>query len=73
MKELQIDVAKLKGLLHYKQRTAAIAIGMHPDTLYHKLKGNREFTLKELNSIANFLQCDTMEFLREVETDGEAA
>jgi len=69
MKQLKIDFAKLKGLLHYKQRVAATTIGLHPDTLYRKLKGEREFTMSELNKISEFLNCDTMVFLMEVESD----
>jgi len=70
---LEVDLIRLKGLLSQKQRKTATAIGMHENTLYLKLKGERDFSMKELNKIAIFLKCDTMEFLREVETDVKSA
>ncbi len=70
---LEVDLMRLKGYLSQKQQKAAEAIGMHKNTLYLKLKGDREFSISELNKIASFLKCNTMEFLEEVETDGKSA
>jgi len=53
----------------YKQRNAAVAIGIHESSLYRKLKGEARFYLDELNGIARFLGIDVMEFLR-FETGG---
>jgi predicted DNA-binding protein (UPF0251 family) len=70
---LEVDLMRLKGYLSKKQRHAAEAIGMHKNTLYKKLRGETDFTIKELNEIAKYLKQDTMEFLRELEIDDEAA
>jgi len=72
MKLLELDLMRLKGFLSQKQRRAAAAIGIHENTLYRKLKGEREFSMSDLNKIAMFLKCNTMEFLREIEIDEKA-
>ena len=67
MKRLVIEFEKLKGALHRRQRAVAIAMRMHEGTLHRKLKGDSSFTLDELNQVAEILQRNTMEFLKEVE------
>ena len=73
MKKLTIDTEKLRGAMWKKRTQIATELGMHPNSLTRKLSGNRRFYLDELNTIAGALGRDTMEFLREVETDGESA
>lgn len=64
---LEPDLIRMKGLLANKQKYVAGAIGVTANTLSLKLKGERRFYFDELNQIAKFLQCNTTDFLREVE------
>ena len=69
MKQITIDFEKLKGAVWGKQPQVAAALGIHAQTLSGKMNKKSRLHLNELNTIAEALGRDTMEFLREVETD----
>ena len=73
MKQITIDYEKLKGAVWGKQPQVAAELGIHPQSLSSKLNKRIRLQLDELNKIAEALGRDTMEFLREMETDGEVA
>jgi len=72
MKKLIIDIEKLRGALWKKRTQIASELGMHPNSLTRKIGGDRRFYFDEINTIAAALGRDTMEFVREVETDAES-
>jgi hypothetical protein len=69
MKILTIDTEKLRGALWGKQPVIAPKLGIHHNTLSRKINRDKGLRLDELNKIAMALGRDTMEFLREVETE----
>jgi len=73
VKTLVINKSFLKEELTGKQSRIAEMLGIHPDTLYRKIRGKYKLTLDELNQIAVILGKDTYNFLSvaEVETDGD--
>jgi plasmid maintenance system antidote protein VapI len=71
VKTIVINKSFLREELAGKQRRIAEMLGVHPNTLYRKIRGEHKLTLDELNQIAVMLGKDTYDFLSvaEVETD----
>ena len=63
MDYLKIDTAKLRGLLWKRQIEVAKKIGMHPDTLQKKLKGERQWTVRDINRVAKAGEFSVSEFM----------
>jgi plasmid maintenance system antidote protein VapI len=73
VKTLVINKSLLKEELTGKQRRIAEILGIHPNTLYRKIRGKHRLTLDELNQIAVSVGKDTYDFLSvaEVETNSD--
>ena len=63
MDYLKIDTAKLRGLLWKRQLEVAKKAGMHPDTLQKKLKGEHQWTVRNINQIAKAGGFSVSEFM----------
>lgn len=72
LKTLVINESFLNGELSGKQYQVAEALGIHPRTLYGKIRRTDKLTLEELNKIAVILGRDTHDFLSVVENEQES-
>ena len=71
VKTLVINKSFLKEELTGNQRWIAGMLGMHPNTLYRKIRDEHNLTLDELNRIAIVLGKDTHDFLSVVEVEAD--
>ena len=58
-----VDLDALNRLLYYKKMQIAERIGLAPDTLHRKTRGQREFKVCELNALAEALGVQVSEFV----------
>ena len=65
MKKVQLDLEKLYGALRRRASVtlAAEILGLTPDALYRRLRGENKFPLEDLNTLCEWLDRDASEFL----------
>lgn len=70
MKRLKIRRLAINDMLWKKRHEASKIIGIHPNTLSRRMRGEGDWTLKEINRLADYLIVDIDKL---VEIDGTDA
>jgi transcriptional regulator with XRE-family HTH domain len=60
---LILNTSKIRKACHGHGQTLAKALGIHHSTLSKKLNARLEINLRELNTIAQYLKRDALDFL----------